>query len=334
MIDNKKLFCKLWNKHKQEPMLFISSNSGTGKTTFFKWLFIRRAYEKGEHLDIIFRWLDDLELKFNDKDFLTPPINASKRLLKLVEDLAIIKEAGKYFLIKKQSKEKIGQAFALNIQGKSKSTENYLVTARAFFDEVLADDMHYASEECYKFARLCDTRRRYRPYQAVCLYNNVTPFFPYKDFFGTSGAKFIDFVAGKYTPKGYEKKGAKDFGDILSNSKYGEIYNFNNYKYYEEFYRPFWVKGKATILYLQIYDRLFALKELSEFYALEHKTKIKKNREVYTIDLANNNYVMAPTNILNILQQLIRNRLLFVNNKNDTIYIKQLADYLNLCYNI
>lgn len=313
-------------------MLFISSNSGTGKTIYFKWLCLRRAKEKGEHLDIFFRWDNDIDTKFSSGMFLTPPPNASKRLLKLANSLEIKKENDNWYIVVKDTQEKIAQAFAINIQSKYKSTENSILSCRALFDEVLADDGHYTSNECYKFSRLIDTRARYRQYQVICLYNNTTPFFLYKDYFANSGAKFIDFVADKYAQ-------SKDFDGIqsvLKNSQYNEVYINNNYMFYKEFYKKIKLSGEPVLFYLQIQNKIFALRDFDDFYLLTTARKIKKNKDIFAFDLANNEFVVGTTanGIVQILQKIINNRLLFTNEKNTTIYIKELANNLNLCYTI
>ena len=331
-MNNEKIFCSIWNKNKNHSLLFISSNSGTGKTTHFKWQFLRRAVEHGEHFDIFFRWQDDLDSKFSSSAFLTPPPKASKRLLKLAQELEIKKENDAYFIVYKKDNRKIAQALAINTQSKTKSTENSILSCRALFDEVLADDNHYAPNECYKFARLIDTRARYRKYQVVCLYNNTTPFFPYKEYFENSGAKFIDFVAEKY---GQERE-IDGIQSILSKSNYSEVYLNNNFLYYKEFYKDVDTLGKDTLFYLNIEDKLFAVKDFEDFYILETKKKIKKNREVFAFNLANNDFLMATSSngIVQVLQTMLNNRLLFANDKNNTIYIKELANCLNLCYTI
>ena len=327
-LNNNKLFCKLWNKNKNNSLVFISSNSGTGKTTYFKWLFLRRALYKNEYVDFIYRWQDDLEKKFTSGAFLTPPPTASKRLLKLASKLDISVENETYFIIEKETKRKIAQGIAVNTQSKLKSTENELVTKWAMFDEILADDGRYAPNECYKFARLIDTRARYRQYKVFCLYNNVSPFFPYKEYFKNTSAKFIDFVTNKYN----QKNNSETIQDILSKSKYGEIYNNNNYLQYEEFYKNVNTLNCQVIFYLKIFDTLFAVKDKEDFYIMTKVKKIKKNKEIFSINLAQNDYVLATTEIMNLLKDLISNRLLFVNNKKYTIYIKELANELNLCY--
>lgn len=329
--NNHKRFQKINNLLKKYHLLFCSSNSGTGKTTYFKWLLIRKALKGIIKFDIFFRFENEIELKFNNEAFLKPPINASKRLLKLANKVEIITEKENYFLINKETKEKLAQALAINIQKKYKSTENSIYTNFAMFDEVMPDDNQYCPNEVYKFSRLIDTRARNRDYRVLCLYNNTQPFFPYKESFEKAGAKFIDFVGVKFGQEEY-----KGIQAILSKSDYGEVYLNNNYQYYKEFYKDVEVKGKETLFYLSIQNHLFAFKDCEEYFVIVPKRKIKKNREVLALAMENNDFeIMDKQNkIINFLQLAISKRLIFTNRKRNTIFVKELADYLNLSYNI
>ena len=329
--NNHKKFQKINNLLKKYHLIFVSSNSGTGKTTYFKWLLIRKALKGIIKFDIFFRFENEIELKFNNESFLKPPINASKRLLKLASKVEIISEKENYFLINKETKEKLAQALAINIQKKYKSTENSIYTSFAMFDEVMPDDNQYCSNEVYKFSRLIDTRARNRDYRVLCLYNNTRPFFPYKESFEKAGAKFIDFVGVKFGQKEY-----KGIQAILSKSDYGEVYNNNNYQYYKEFYKDFDTNGKETLFYISIQNSVFAFKDCGDFYILIPKTKIKKNRQVLALAMENNDFqiVDRQNKIIQFLELAMNRRLIFANRKRNTIFIKELADYLNLSYNI
>ena len=327
--NNKKKFDKLTKIADKNNLVFISSNSGTGKSTHFKWLFVRRALNEGKKFDVFFRFENELDQKFNNESWLKPPLNASKRLLKLANKVEIICEQENYFLIRKDTKEKLAQSLAINIQKRYKSTENSIYTSGALYDEVMPDDNQYCSNETYKFSRLIDTRARNRDYNVVCLYNKTRPFFPYKDYFKNTDAKFIDFVGVKYgqpTLSGIQK--------ILATSDYGEVYNNNNYQYYKEFYLDYDIRNKETLFYISIQDTTFAFKNCETHYILVPKKKLKKNRQVFSIAMENNDFLIANNNLLDILKDALNNRLLFVNRKRNTIYLKELADYLNLSYNI
>ena len=327
MKNNKKLFCRLWNRLKDEDMIFLDSNSGTGKTIAFKWIFIRRALERDEYFDVFFRWDVDITIKFTNENFLKLPRGASNRLRKLAERVEIDGE----YIVEKETKRKIARALAINIQSKYKSTENDILTCRAFFDEVLADDGVYCQNECYKHSRLIDTRARGFKYQVWNIYNNVSPFFPYRDWYAGSGAKFVSFVADKWgtdTEKGIQS--------VLKNSKYGEIYTNNQYLTYDEFYKDFDAKGFETLFYICIKDKIFAVKDCEDFVIAVAKKKIKKTKEVFSFNLANNEFQVATADngIRSLLQDLINKRLFFTNIKQNTIYMKEIANSLSLCYNI
>lgn len=328
--NNLKKFQKLNAILQKEDMVFISSNSGTGKTTYFKWLSIRKAVKGILKLDIFFRFENEIEQKFNNESFLKPPQNASKRLLKLADKVAIIKDKENYFLIKKENGEKIGQALAINIQKKYKSTENSIYSDFAIYDEVMPDDNQYCQNELYKFSRLIDTRARNRKYKVLCLYNNTQPYFPYKESFEKAGAKFIDFVGVKFN-----QPVNKGIQSILSKSDYGEVYNFNNYQYYKEFYKEYDCKHKETIFYLNIQNHLFHFKDCGEFYILKPTRKIKNNREVVSLCMQENDFPLIDysSRVIKFLQIVLQKRLLFANTKKNTIFIKELADFLNLSYN-
>lgn len=329
--DNLKKFQKINALFNKYDMIFCSSNSGTGKTTYFKWLLIRKAIKGILKLDIFFRFENEIEQKFNNESFLKPPQNASKRLLKLADKVSIIKDKENYFLIKKENGEKIGQALAVNIQKKYKSTENSIYSDFAIFDEVMPDDNQYCQNEVYKFSRLIDTRARNRQYKVLCLYNKTQPYFPYKESFEKAGAKFVDFVGVKFAQP--ENKGIQG---ILAKSDYGEVYNFNNYQYYKEFYKDYDCKCKETIFYLNIQNHLFHFKDCDEFYILKPAKKIKKNREVLSLCMQENDFPLInnANSIVKFLTLALNKRLIFANRKKHTIFVKELADFLNLSYNI
>ncbi len=328
--DNFKTFCKINQRIKKEHLSFISSNSGTGKTTFFKWLLIRKAL-KGQKIDFFFRFEGDIEAKFTKEKFLTAPQNASKRLLKLIERVDIFKTGDDYYLINKETNERIGQALAVNTQRKYKSTENELYTQIALFDEIMPDDNTYCPDEVYKFSRLVDSRARYRDYRVIGLYNKTLPFFLYEQSFRKAGAKFIDFVGVKFGQK--ELDGIQK---ILSRSNYAEIYNENKFTFYKEFYKEFDTRGFDTLFYVNIQNILFAFKDCNDFYILKRVKKIKKNREVFTLSLQDNDFLLIDKNnqVIQILTTAISQRLLFTNHSNSTIYLKRLADFLYMQYNI
>lgn len=330
-IDNKKKFDKLNKIVNNNNLVFISSNSGTGKTTYFKWLFIRKALKGIIRFDVYYRFDNEIDQKFNNEAFLKPPINASKRLLKIADKVEIITDNENYFLIRKDTKEKLAQALAVNIQKKYKSTENAIYTNCALYDEVMPDDDVYCPNETYKFSRLIDTRARNRDYRVVALYNNTRPFFPYKEYFKNTSAKFIDFVGVKY-----DQPINKGIQEILAKSDYGEIYNNNNYQYFKEFYINYDVKGKKTIFYISIQNSLFAFKDCEAFYILKPAKKVKKNREIFSIAMQNNDFYIADreSGLIEILTRILNRRLLYVNRKKYTVYVKELADYLNLSYNL
>ena len=328
-INNEKKFCKInqiWNKC---HLLFVSSNSGTGKTTFFKWLLIRKALKGKLKFDVFFRFENEIELKFNNDAFLKPPLNASKRLLKIANKVEIICEKDNYFLINKQTKEKLAQALAVNIQKKYKSTENSIYTDCAIFDEVMPDDNNYCSNEVYKFSRLIDTRARHRNYKVICLYNNTQPFFPYKESFEKAGGVFIDFVGKKWG-----QKKLSGIQEILSKSDYGEVYNNNNYQFYKEFYVDCDCKNKETVCYLSIQNLLFSVKNMGEIFLLVPAKKIKKTKEVFSLSMQENNFEIIDSQLAQFLQLALNQRRVFVNRKKYTIFVKILADYLNLSYNL
>lgn len=329
--SNLKTFCKVNQKLKNNYLIFLSSNSGTGKSTYFKWLLIRKAIKGVIKFDVFFRFENEIDSKFNDGAWLKPPVNASKRLLKLAEKVKIICEQGQYFLINTKTQEKLAQALAINTQKKYKSTENAIYTNFAFFDEVMPDDNNYCPDECYKFSRLIDTRARYRDYHVLCLYNNTRPYFLYRDYFGDTDALFIDFVGEKFgqgsTPKGIQ--------GILSKSNYGEVYNNNSYEYYREFYRNVDTRNCQAIVSLSIQGSLFVVKSVGEVFVLRKQRKKKKNLPCLALGLQANDFELADrSNIFNFLTMIVAKRLIFCNHKKDTIFVKELADFCNIGYNI
>lgn len=330
--SNLKIFNKIVKKLKTNHLIFLSSNSGTGKSTFFKWWLIRAAVKGVIKFDVFFRYENELESKFNDDAWLKPPANASKRLLKLASKVAIICEQGQYFLINTKTKEKLAQGLAVNTQKKYKSTENSIYTNFAFFDEVMPDDNDYCSDECYKFSRLIDTRARYRDYRVLCLYNNTRPFFPYKEYYQNTPALFVDFVGEKVG----QMKEPDGIQGILAKSAYAEIYNNNSYQYFREFYKNVDTRNSQAIVSLSIQNCLFFVKSVGEDFILTRQRKPKKNLPCLSLGLQSNDFELADRSngIFQFLSLAVAKRLIFANHKKDTIFVKELADFVNIGYNI
>lgn len=328
--SNLKLFNKIFERLEKRHLVFLSSNSGTGKTTFYKWLFIRRAFKGKIKFDVYFRYENEIETKFNDSAWLKLPTNASKRKQKLSEKVTIISEDGNYFLINKETKEKLAQALALNTQKKYKSTENAIYSDYALFDEVMPDDNSYCPNEVYKFSRLIDTRARNRSYKVLCLYNNTRPFFPYKESFGKTKALFYDFIGEKFGQP--ENKGIQE---ILATSDYGEVYTNNSYQYYKEFFRDVDSRNCETIVSLCIQNHIFNVKSIEEYFILKKAKKVKKNIPILALNMEGNSFELVDTSsrIYKFLDLIIRKRLLFADKKKNTIFVKELADFFSIMYN-
>lgn len=335
-INNDKKFCKLnQDFEKKYWWLNLSSNSGTGKTTYFKWNWLRKAVKGQFKFDVLFRFETEVDTKFNKSKWLKLPKYPSKRKQKLFEKLDFERvkgsEGDELYLIVKATGERIARALCVNTQSKIKSTESDIFTQRAFFDEIMPDDNRYCPDECYKLCRLIDTRARGFKYKVLGLYNNTMPYFPLKEYLKRTKAKFIDFVGEKY---GFDEFAG--IQEILAESDYGEVYVNNSYKFYQEFYKDCNVKDCKTIFYLSILNRVFAVKEVEDYFVLVPKNKIKKNREIFALSMQSNDYLLieqsSPT--IQFLTRVLGARKLFVNRKKNTIYIKELADYLNLSYNI
>lgn len=331
--SNLKKFNKIWQKSKANHLIFLSSNSGTGKSTYFKWLLVRKALKGQLKFDVFFRFENELEQKFNDAMWLKPPLNASKRLLKIVDNVTIITEDGNYFLINKSTREKLAQALSINTQKKYKSTENPIYTNYALYDEVMPDDNVYCGNEPYKFCRLIDTRARNREYRVICLYNKTQPYFPYRQYFKGSKALFIDFIGHKWGCSTI----TKGIQGILNSSTYNAIYTNNEYATYEEFViTGYDFSGAPTLFYIKILDKIFALKDCGNLFFLKPATKIKKGRPFFSLvieDSKNACLLEQRADILRLLRYLINNKLIYVNKNKYSIYVKELATTLNFCYN-
>ena len=62
---------------------------------------------------------------------------------------------------------------------------------------------------------------------------------------------------------------------------------------------------------------------------------MKKSKECISFSLEDNDYEVVDTGaFLEALEVAFNKRLIFTNKKRYTIYLKQLADFLNLCYTI
>lgn len=322
---------KIYQKTINTPLVFIASNSGTGKSTFFKWMLIRRALKGKGNIDFFFRYENEMESKFTNDAFLTPPSTASNRLKKLAERLTIKTINSEFYLIEKKTERPIGQALAINTQKKYKSTENALQTVVALFDECVPDDGGFCQNETYKFCRLIDTRARWRNYKVICLYNNISPLNPYRGYFkDNNNVKFIDFVGKKYNQKNLNKKTIQS---VLAQSLYGAIYNKNEFEFFPEFYIEKKCEGKEVVFYVKIADKIFGVILEDGCLFFIEKKKIKKNRIAIALSLNNSALQQCPENLSTIILNAFNRRVIFTNKTKNTFYLKILGDFVGICYN-
>lgn len=324
---NNKIFNKIFNKilNNDIALSFISSNSGTGKSTYFKWLLIRRALKGKGNVDFFFRYENELQEKFTNERFLTPPSHASNRLRKLCESVEISVENGMSYLIEKESKRKIGQGFCINMQKKYKSDENPIQSKYAFFDEVLADDGRFCNDECYKFSRLIDTRSRSSlyDYKVISCYNKIFDNFIYKEYFKNSpNVLFYDFTAKKI---GLENQ--TSLTESLSSSNYSNVFLQNENKFYKQYYKEANLVGCEIIIYIYIDNKYFSIRKQKEYFFLKKERKCKKNK--HFIDF-NSTYGYRNNKIYNFLNKIINRQNLFSSEKKYTYVIDMLYNLIGI----
>ena len=337
MHNNNKIFCKVWNMSKKYGLSFISSNGGTGKTTYFKFRLLADALDKNIPFHIFCRYGNQMEVLINS--FLEIKDSYSKRQIKLLNRCEVLKESDKFlFIIEKSTGRKIIQI--LNIYGQAyyKPFGNIIKAKRALFDEVLAENGDYCPDELNRFNRLVFTMCRADSYKVFCLYNNSSPNFDYFKYYkgktynthvSTSGALFLYFIAEQYshTDTNTDKHSIQS---IIQNTAYNDVYNNNSFIQFEAYYKAENLKDSTIYFKLEIESKVFKIREKNGYIYLDDTKAYKKNsKKIFSInDTSRTKIKQLPDSARYSLSIFKENARLKTNNINNTIFVKMLCYYL------
>lgn len=333
--NNNNIFCRIWDRAIKFGLSFISSNGGTGKTTYFKFRLLRDALNKNIPFHVYVRYSNQMETMANT--FLTIKDSYSKRQRALIDRCEVYKENDKFiYIVERETKRKIIQFVNIFGQAYYKPFGNIIGARRALFDEVLAENGEYCSDEINKFNRLVFTMARDDDYHVFCLYNNTSPNFDYFKYYGGksfnthisgSGALFIYFTAAQYSHT-TEIKDSRSIQSIIQNTAYNDVYNNNTFVQYDAYFKYANLFGCRTYYKIEIENRIFKVRELNGIVYLDDVNARKKNKKpVYSInDTSRTKLKQLPNTERLALYIFKENARLKTTNINNTVFVKMLCD--------
>ena len=334
-VDNNKIFNKVWNTAIKFGLSFISSNGGTGKTTYFKFRFLRDALEKNETFHIFCRYGNQMEILANS--FLLSKLSFSNRQNKLLNRCEVYKENDKFiFIVEKETKRKLAQVVNIFGQAYYKPFGNMIASKRAFFDEVLAENGEYCPDELNKFNRLVFTLARNDEYKVFCLYNNSSPNFEYFKYYkginfnthiSKSGALFLYFTARQFTKNDTEPE-RNSIQSIIQNTAYNDVYNNNQFVQFEVYYEPENLYNTQIFFKVEIENRIFKVRVKNGCIFLDDTKATKKsNKPIFSVnDPSRTKIKQLPEPARYMLSLAKENAQLKTNNINNTVFVKILAE--------
>lgn len=334
-VNNNAIFDRVWRKSVKYGLAFISSNGGTGKTTYFKFRLLRDAVERNIPFHIYVRFANQMEIMATS--FLDHKESYSKRQNALLDRCEVYKENDKFiYIVERGTGRKLAQI--LNIYGQAyyKPFGNLIRARRALFDEVLAENGEYCPDEINKFNRLVFTMARADDYHVFCLYNNTSPNFDYFTYYGgqsfnthvaKSGALFLYFTARQFTYND-EIKDSRSIQSIIQNTAYNDVYSRNTFVQYETFYKPADLRGSRVYFKLEIENRLFKIREYDGCIYLDSTNAYKRSRKPkYTInDPSRTRLKQLPDATRYSLSMFKDAARLKTNDINNTVFVKILCD--------
>lgn len=290
--DNNAIFQRIWERCQPYGLSFVSSNGGTGKTTYFIICrLLRDALYRHIHFNVYVRYGYERELMA--ERLLNPQPTYSKRMCHALAVCEVEKDGDRFIFIReKKTGRRLCQVLDINGQAFYKRYGNLVQARRAVFDEALAEGGEYVPDELNKFCRLNFTMARSNEYHVLCLYNNTNPQFPYFNFFGgknftthisTSGAFFCYFSANQFGAT--EAPAEKSIQAILQNTDYNAVYTANKFTVYPTFFEDIPVDiNRRKCFKVLIGTRYFWIVLCADtLYLLRAKNK-PTNKEVYTIN--------------------------------------------------
>lgn len=332
---NNSIFNKIWQQCRHYGLSFISSNGGTGKTTTFLFILLRRALEKHEHLHVFVRYANQMEAMA--ERLLKPQPTYSKRKLELLKRLKIEKDGDKFiYLTEVEAGRRVVQI--LNVYGQSyyKPYGNTIGAKYAIFDEILSENGDYCPDEINRFNRLVFTMARSNEYHVIGLYNNTSPNFEYFRYYGgksysthvsKSGALFIYFQAKQYAAENCTSD-PKSIQSIIQNTDYNAVYSNNEFVQYPALCRPADLTGAPKYFKILVESRFFWLREKDGYLYLDRASNKKSRKKIYTINPTESTRLpqLPDTMQQAISEYRIRSRLK-TTNINDTVFVKILEKY-------
>lgn len=335
MNNNNEIMRRIWVLAKQYGLSLISSNGGTGKTTYFLFRCLREALYNQNHLHIYVRYANQMETMAERVLKVQPTY--SKRQRKLLDKLEIVKDGDKFiYLAEKRTGRKIAQI--LNVFGQAfyKPYGNMIGAKYAIFDEILAENGEYCPDELNKFNRLVFTMARSNEYHVIGLYNNTSPNFDYFRYYGgktynthvaESGALFVYFHAAQYAADA-RNSDPKSIQAIIQRTEYNAVYNNNQFTQYPALCRPAELRGASKFFRLLIESRLFWIREHDGYLYLDRAKDKPTNKRTYTINSTDRSTLpQLPNTFRQAIVMYSQESRLKTTNINDTIFVKILEKY-------
>lgn len=313
---NNKVFTRLYNKIKDKPLTFISTNRDVGKSTFFYFLLLRKAIYEDKHFHIYTRY--KLNLKNIMSFFRMKKDTYSKRQLNL---LSLIEVKGNK-LIRKADKVVIAESIAINASNEYKAIGNTINAEYAIFDEALPEDLRYCKDECTLFVTIIKTMTKGINYKVFCLYNNLGFDFIYKKYFNNCPEIFFNIIAKPYV----QKETTDEMSKLLMNTEY-KYAMLENRQVTNQFIKQkdncrLWFKIYLRVKWFKVY-----INENGELI-FESKNATKKDKScpsyIYTYDY---DYSESTLNIKvkRILKIKLDNKEIFFTNERDTIFLNAIS---------
>ena len=334
-VDNNKIFDRVWRKSVKYGLAFISSNGGTGKTTYFKFRLLRDAVERNIPFHIYVRYSNQMEIMA--QSFIDRKGTYSKRQCALLDRCEVYKESDKFiYIVERETGRKLAQI--LNVYGQAyyKPFGNTIHARRALFDEVLAENGEYCPDEINKFNRLVFTMARADEYHVFCLYNNTSPNFDYFTYYGgqsfnthvaKSGALFIYFTARQFDKRGVTQDD-KSIQAIIQKTAYNDVYNNNTFVQFPAYHKPADLRGSKIFFKLEIENRLFKVREVDGTIYLDDTFAYKRSHKpVYSVnDTSRTTLKQLPDAARYSLSMFKSAARLKAADINNTVFVKILCD--------
>lgn len=332
-MNNNEIFRRAWERCKKNGFTFISSNGGTGKTTYFFFRLLRLALEKNEAFHVFVRFGNQRDIMA--ERLIQPQPTYSKRMLALLDRVEVRHEGEKFvYIAEKTSGRHIAQIVDIFGQAFYKPFGNTIHARYALFDEILAETGEYVPDEITRFMRLVLTMARSNEYHVIGLFNNTSPNFPYFDYFGgknytthrtKSGAEFVFFAAEQYRPRTAHLDPPNSVQSVMRSTLYASVYMQNSFTTFPALYSDIDVRGAPKLFKVQVESRVFFVRALDDMLILSRCAGKPDGKPVYTVNLFEQSTLPhLPQPYADLLNLYARLGALKTNNINDTIFVRLL----------